>query len=153
MDVAKKYITPGVAYITVAGDKKMVAEKMKKFGPVTVYDMNGNVMNDAPAATIPSNVSARSVIQKHIDMTGGTSAWENVKDMTVIMGMEMQGMKININTTRKSPNKLLIDVNMAGNSLQKIVFDGTKGYMTMQGQKKDFDEEETKQYALSLIHI
>ena len=147
MDVAKKYITPGVAYITVAGDKKMVAEKMKKFGPVTIYDMNGNVMNDAPAAAIPSNISARSVIQKHIDMTGGTSAWENVKDMTVIMGMEMQGMKININTTRKSPNKLLIDVNMAGNSLQKIVFDGTKGYMTMQGQKKDFDEEETKQYA------
>ena len=147
MAVAKKYITPGVAYITVAGDKKMIAEKMKKFGPVTVYDLNGNIVKDTPPAVIPSNISATSIVQKHIDATGGTAAWQKVIDMTMVMNMEMQGMQINISTTRKAPNKMLVDVNMMGNSLQKIVLDGTKGYMSGQGQKKDFDELETKKYA------
>lgn len=147
MEVAKKYITPGVAYITVAGDKKVIAEKMKKFGPVTIYDMNGKIVKDTPPAALPSNVTAKSVIQKHIDVTGGTAAWNKVNDMKMIMGMEMQGMKISINTTRKTPNKLMVDVNMMGNSLQKIVFDGAKGYMSAQGKKKDFDESEIKKYA------
>jgi len=147
MEVSKKYITPGVAYITVAGDKKMVAEKMKKFGPVTIYDLNGNIVKDTPPVAIPSNISAKSVVEKHIEATGGATAWEQVKDMTMTMAMEMQGMKINVVTTRKVPNKMLLDVTMMGNSLQKIVFDGSKGYMSAQGQKKEFDEMETKKHA------
>lgn len=145
--VAQKYITPGVAYITVAGDKKTTAEKLKAFGPVTIYDLEGNVVKEQPVAAMPSNVSARSVIQKHIDATGGTDAWKKVTDLTQIMNMEVQGMKISVKTVRKAPNKLMMDVSMMGNSLQKIVFDGAKGYMAMQGQKKEFDEEETKKYA------
>lgn len=147
MEVSKKYITPGVAYITVAGDRKVIAEKMKKFGPVTIYDLNGNIVKDTPPAVVSSNVSAKSIVQKHIDVTGGTAAWQKVKDMTLKMTTEIQGMKINVTNTRKAPNKLMTDINMMGNSLQKIVFDGAKGYMMIQGQKKEFDEKEIKEYA------
>lgn len=146
-EVAKKYIKPGVAYITVAGDKKAIAEKLKQFGPVTIYDINGNILKDEPSAPLPSNISALSIVQKHIDATGGTEAWKKVNDMTMVMLMEMQGMKINITTIRKAPNKMVMDVTMMGNSLQKIAFDGTKGYMSAQGQKKEFDENETRKYA------
>jgi zinc protease len=147
MQVSKTYISPGIAHITVAGDKRVIAEKMKQFGPVTIYDINGDIVPETAPVAIPSNISARSVIQKHIDATGGTEAWQRVKDMTVSMEMEMQGMKISINTSRKAPNKLLVDVNMMGNTLQKVVFDGKTGYMSAQGQKKDFDEAELKKYA------
>jgi outer membrane lipoprotein-sorting protein len=62
------------------------------------------------------------------------------------MTTEMQGMSININTTRKAPNKMLLDVNAAGQSFQKIVFDGVKGYTNQMGQKKDMDAKEIEEY-------
>jgi hypothetical protein len=145
-NVANKYITPGVATITVAGDKKQVSDKLKQFGPVTVYDLYGNVQKDEPMAAVPANLSARDIIKKHIDATGGEAKWNAVKDMTINMTTEMQGMSINIQTIRKAPNKMMLDVNANGMSFQKIVFDGNKGYTSSQGQKKDFDAEETKEY-------
>lgn len=147
MEVSKKYITPGIATITVAGDKKQVAEKLKQFGPVTVYDLYGNIQKDEPLAAMPANLNAAEIIKKHIQATGGEANWNAVKDMTINMTTEMQGMSINIKTIRKAPNKMMLDVNAMGQSFQKIVFDGTKGYTSMQGQKKDFDAAETKEYA------
>jgi zinc protease len=146
MTVANKYITPGVANITVAGDKKQIADKMKQFGPVTIYDLYGNVEKDEPAKAVPANLSASDVVKKHIAATGGETAWNKIKDMTMEMTTEMQGMSISIKTIRKAPNKLLLDVNGMGMSLQKIVFDGTKGYMSSPGQKKDLEGDEIKEY-------
>ncbi len=147
MEVSNKYITPGVATITVAGDKKQVVDKLKQFGPVTVYDLYGNVQKDEPMAPMPNNLSASDIIKKHIEVTGGQDKWNAVQDMTINMTTEMQGMSINIKTIRKAPNKMLLDVNAMGQSFQKIVFDGTKGYTAAQGQKKDFDAAEAKEYA------
>jgi predicted Zn-dependent peptidase len=145
--VANKYITPGVAHITVAGDKKVIAEKMKQFGPVTIYDLYGNVEKDEPAKALPANLSPIDVVKKHINSTGGEAAWNKVQDMTMNMTTEMQGMSININTIRKAPNKMMMDVNAMGQSFQKIVFDGKTGYMSGQGQKKDFGPDEIKEYS------
>jgi zinc protease len=146
MAAAKKYITPGVATITVAGDKKQIADKLKQFGPVTIYDLYGNKQNDKPTA-LPANMSALQIVKKHIEVTGGEKAWKAIKDMTSTYTTDMQGMTINIKTVRKIPNKMLMDVNAMGQSFQKIMFDGTKGYMSAQGQKQDFDADKVKEYA------
>lgn len=146
MNAAKKYITPGVAHITVAGDKKQVVEKLKKFGPVTVYDLYGNKIDDKPVA-LPANMTATQIVQKHIQATGGEKAWKAVNDMTSTYTTDMQGMTLAIKTVKKAPNKMMLDVTAMGQSFQKIVFDGTKGYMSAQGQKKDFTPEEVKEYA------
>ncbi|QLH45718.1 MAG: hypothetical protein HWD58_08905 [Bacteroidota bacterium] len=42
---------------------------------------------------------------------------------------------------------MMLDVTAMGQSFQKIVFNGTTGYMSAQGQKKDFTPEEAKEYA------
>jgi outer membrane lipoprotein-sorting protein len=142
MTVANKYITPGVANITVAGDKKQIAEKFKKFGPVTIYDMYGNVEKEEAPIALPANMSAAQIISKFIAVTGGEDAWKKVNDLTMKMTTDMQGRSFNFNTTRKAPNKMLLDINAAGQSFQKIVFDGVKGYTTQMGQKKEMDAKE-----------
>lgn len=141
MDVAKKYITPGVAHITVAGDKKQVAEKLKQFGPVTIYDRYGNVEKEEPAKALPANLSATDVVMKYVNLTGGESNWRQVKDLTMLMTTDMQGMTININSVRKAPNKVMVDVNAGGQTFQKTVFDGTKGYTVQMGQNKEMEAD------------
>ena len=40
-----------------------------------------------------------------------------------------------------------MDVSMAGNSMQKIAFDGSKGYMVAQGQKMDLPADMATKFA------
>lgn len=141
MEVAKKYITPGVAHITVAGDKKMVADKLKQFGPVTIYDRYGNIEKDEPAKALPANLSASEVVMKYVTLTGGEANWRKVQDLTMLMTTDMQGMTININSVRKAPNKVMVDVNAGGQTFQKTVFDGTKGYNVQMGQTKEMEAD------------
>lgn len=139
MDVANKYITPGVAHITVAGDKKQVAEKLKQFGPVTIYDRYGNVEKEQEAKALPTNIKAEDIIRKYVSVSGGEENWRKVNDIKLMMTAEIQGTPVNINSIRKAPNKVMVDVNNAGQSFQKTVFDGNKGYMSVMGQNKELD--------------
>jgi zinc protease len=146
MEAAKKYITPGIATITVAGDKKQVAERMKKFGPVTVYDLYGNVQKDEPVNATAVKLSGAEIVKKHIVATGGAEAWKKVVDMKSTYTTEMMGRTLNVVTTRKAPNKMLLDVNSGGMSFQKIAFNGKTGSMTIQGTKKEFEKDEIAKY-------
>lgn len=121
MTVSQKYIAPEVAHITVAGDKKQIADKLKQFGPVSIYDLYGNEQKDEPAPAVPADFTPEDVVRKYIAATGGEAKWKEVKDMTMTMTTDMQGMTINIKTIKKAPNKLLLDVNAMGQSFQKIV--------------------------------
>lgn len=134
MRVSKKYIKPGVAHITVAGDKNSNMKKLEKFGPVTVYDVYGNPVTDEPAAAVPTNITARDIVQKHVDATGGTSKWKAIKDIKMVSGMQMQGMDISITSIKKEGGKLFEEVSAAMGTLQKTVFNGKTGKSSsMQG--------------------
>ncbi len=147
MEVANKYINPGIATITVAGDKETTIEKLKQFGPVTEYNIYGDVKKNTPTkqSVAALKLSAKDVVEKYINAVGGAAKWNAVKDMTTKMSMEMQGQKITISSIKKAPNKSLEEVSMMGMTLQKKVFDGTKGYMSMQGQKKEMTEKEVQE--------
>lgn len=43
-----------------------------------------------------------------------------------------------------------MDVSMAGNSMQKIAFDGFKGYMVAQGQKMDLPADMATKFEKNL---
>jgi outer membrane lipoprotein-sorting protein len=104
--------------------------------------MYGNVEKEEAPIALPANMSAAQIISKFIAVTGGEDAWKKVNDLTMKMTTDMQGRSFNFNTTRKAPNKMLLDINAAGQSFQKIVFDGVKGYTTQMGQKKEMDAKE-----------
>jgi len=151
MRVSKKYIKPGVAHITVAGDKTSNMEKLKKFGPVTVYDVYGNEVNDAPAAAIPADITARDIVKNYIQKTGGMDKWKAIKDIKMESGMQMQGMDIKIVSIKKEGGKLFEEVSAAMGTLQKTVFNGKTGKASGMGGSKDIEGdlvEATKKKAI-----
>jgi zinc protease len=152
MTVAKKYITPGVAHITVAGDKKQVADKLRQFGPVTIYDRFGNVEKEEAPKALPANLTAEDVVKKYVTVSGGEANWKKVTDLTMMMTTEMQGTPININSVRKAPNKVMVDVNAGGQTVQKTVFDGEKGYVVMMGQQKDMEADKIAEMKTESIY-
>jgi len=68
--------------------------------------------------------------------------YKKIKDITIAMEAEMQGMKMEIVTKQMAPNKSLFELNMQGMTVQKQVFDGEKGGSSgMQGKKALEGEE------------
>jgi zinc protease len=144
--VAQKYITPGVAIISVAGDKNEIAEKIKSLsatGKIEYYDVFGTPVKDEPKKAVAANVTAESIVKGHITAVGGEEAWKNIKDVKSIMALEAgPGQVLTVTEIKKSPNKSFSEVKMGEMVFQKSVFDGTKGYQEMQGQKKEMEAAE-----------
>lgn len=129
-EMANKYLKPDNAIILAVGDVSQIAEPMKAFSPkgeVTQYDFYGREVVKADA---PSNITAELVIKKYIESIGGKSALLAIKDMKTKGTMEIQGMKIEINTIQKAPNKILLEMLMGGNVISRQVFDGQNGKVT-----------------------
>ncbi|WP_338039114.1 hypothetical protein [Maribacter litopenaei] len=96
---------------------------------------------DYNAAT-PEGLTAESVIENYIKAIGGKEKLEGVDSYSMTAEAEMQGMKLNLELKKTSKDQFMQDIQMMGNSVSKQVFDGDKGYMVAQGQRKDFSEEE-----------
>ncbi|WP_405400583.1 M16 family metallopeptidase [Maribacter sp. Asnod2-G09] len=146
---AKKYFNVDNARVIVVGkgsdilaNLENVEFKGKKL-PVLAYSKTADRV-DTPDynAALPSDVSAQSVLKKYIEAIGGKSKLEGVNTLAMMAEAEMQGMKLNLNIKKTSSDQLMQDVQMMGNSVSKQVLNGDKGYMIMQGQRKDLEEKE-----------
>ena len=142
MAMAAKYIRPDVANIVVAGSKEDVAEKLAKYsadGKVAYYDYAGKPVAATTAMAAPAGMTADDVFKKYIAAMGGEKAINGIQDIKITGTSTIQGMGITITEIKKAPGKYKqsVDVNQGGQSMtvQKQVFDGTKGYQEQQGQK------------------
>jgi zinc protease len=145
MLVSKKYITPGVANIMVAGDKSEIAEKLKQYSTtktIAYYDGFGKEIKTNTEEKAPL-ISASEVINNYLNAIGGLQNWNNLKDITVKMVTQMQGAgMITIDVVKKFPNKMLQTVKMDTMVLQEMKYDGNIGYITsMQGKKQATGDE------------
>ncbi len=148
--VAKKYYKPNNLRIVVVGKGSEVLEGLKglknaegKEIPVVYFDKFGNSVA-APDfnKAMDAGVTAETVIKKYIDAIGGKAKLKTVKTLSMTASAEMQGMQLGLETKNTTKNQSVVNVTMMGNSLQKIVFDGEKGYMMAQGQRIDYDEKQ-----------
>jgi len=150
MAMAKKYILPENANIVVAGSKEDVANKLAKFsadGKVDYYDYAGRPIKPSETKAAPLGLTADDVYKKYVAALGGEKALNSLKDLKLVSTAEMQGTPLTVTVSKKAGGKLreTIEVSMPnGNKMtvQKRVFDGTKGYMEAQGKKKDLEGEE-----------
>ncbi len=149
MAISKKYIRPKNANIVVAGSKEEVAEKLARFsadGKVDYYDYSGKPITASAIAAAPAGITADDIIKKHIAAIGGEAAFKSLKDLKITSSSSMQGMPLTVSEFKKAPNmyKMSVDASINGQKMtvQKQVFNGTKGYMEIQGQKKDLSGDD-----------
>jgi zinc protease len=123
--MAQKFILPDNSYIIVVGKGSQIESTLKQFGPVTLYNQYGDVIDTTKNKT-PEGVTAKSVIDTYIKAIGGRENLEKVKDKTTVMSGSIQGMQIKMTIYQKVPNKIKQELD-AGVIKQETYYDGKKG--------------------------
>ena len=146
---AKKYFTASNARIVVAGKGSEVLENLEKVQfkgkkvPVLYYDKYGT-KTTKPVYTVamPDGVTAKTILEKYIIAIGGKAKLDGVESWSMVAEANVQGNVLEIEQKKTTKNQSLQNVKFAGNTMQKQVLDGDSGYAIVQGQRKDFTEEE-----------
>ncbi|MBT8302783.1 MAG: insulinase family protein, partial [Maribacter sp.] len=150
-NAAQKYFSTENARIVVTGKGSDVLENLEKVElngktlPVFYFDKS-ITKTEKPnyEATVAEGMTANSVLEKYIEAIGGKAKLMGVESYSLLAEAEMQGMKLDLEIKKTSKDQFMQDVKVMGNSMSKQVFDGDNGYMVMQGQRKDFGEDELK---------
>ncbi|WP_237277430.1 M16 family metallopeptidase [Tenacibaculum ovolyticum] len=139
-NAAIKYFKADKARIIITGKGIDVLKNLEKNSDYVIkyFDKEGNATSK-PAMTlpIPAGITASSVVDKYFDAIGGKNKVAAVKSIKISSEAKVQGMQLNLVQKSAAPNKSSIVISMAGNVMQKIIFDGTKGYQEERGQKKE----------------
>ncbi len=142
--MSAKYVKPQFANIIVVGDKSLVAPKLVRFdadGIIDYRDNYGMPIKVETTQAAPAGTTAEDIRKNYVDAIGGRKAIEGLKSMKIVYTAEMQGMKLS-RTELKKGGKLRSEMSMNGQPMQTLVFDGTKGYQSGMGQKKDLEAGE-----------
>lgn len=141
LKAAQKYFSAENARILVVGKGSDVLPGLEKL-PYTInyFDRFGNKTAKPEAKKVDANVTVKSVLDKYIAAIGGDKT-KAVKTVLMNSEGEVQGMKLNVKTVNTADGKMLNLVTGMGMELSKSVFNGTTGYESAQGQKKEMDAE------------
>ncbi len=150
---SKKFIRPDNAYLIVVGKGADVAEKLKRFGEVKYYDINGENYTPAKASALPAGLTAEKVITTYIDAIGGAKKIQELKSVKATMKATMQGMELTLVQSKKAGGKSSEELLVGGNVMQKSVTDGKEVAQMQMGQKAPFDpaEKEKSLYEAFLV--
>lgn len=146
---AQKYFSTSNARIVVTGKGSEVLENLEKVTfndktvPVLFYDKYATKTEKPDYdSAIPEGITVEAILEKYIEAIGGKEKLEGVESYAMLAEAEMQGMKLELEMKKTTRNQFMQDVKVMGNSMQKQVLDGDKGYMVSQGQRKDLSPEE-----------
>ncbi len=146
---AQKYFSTSNARIVVTGKGSEVLENLEKVSfnnkkiPILYYDKYAS-KTEKPnySANIPEGITAETVLNNYVEAIGGKAKLDGVESYALTAEAEMQGMMLELEMKKTSKNQFMQDVKVMGNSMQKQVLDGDKGYSVIQGQRKDLTSEE-----------
>lgn len=144
-NAAIKYFKGDKARIFITGKGIDVLKNLEKNSDykINYFDKKGNATSKPKMSLpIPAGTTATTVVDNYFKAIGGKDKVDAVKSVMISSDAKIQGMQINLVQKNAAPNKSLVLVSMAGNVMQKVVFDGTKGYQEAQGQKKEVSGEE-----------
>lgn len=133
---AEKYILPSKARIFIAGKATDFLPELEKLGyPISFFDKDAMPTAKPKQKKIAADITVGSVAAKYIKAIGGKAAVEKVNSITMMATAKIQGMEMQLKNIVANGAKSLTDISMAGQSMNKIVFDGSEGYMIARGQK------------------
>lgn len=150
---AQKHFSTSNSRVVVTGKGSEVAENLEKVTfndkkvPVLYFDKYAS-KSEKPdyEADIPDGLEAADVLKKYITAIGGKEKLEAVESWAMLAEAEMQGMKLELEMKKTANEQFMQDVRVQGNSMQKQVIDGDKGYMMAQGQRKELSDDELKKF-------
>lgn len=90
---------------------------------------------------VPDGVTASSVVDKYLEAIGGENKLMAVKSLMMTSTAKVQGIDITLVNKVSAPNKTSIVVSGMGQTFQKVIFDGEKGYQEAQGKRTDMEAE------------
>ncbi|WP_299156101.1 insulinase family protein [uncultured Tenacibaculum sp.] len=144
-NAAIKHFKGDKARIFITGKGIDVLKNLEKNSDykINYFDKKGNATSKPKMSLpIPAGTTATTVVDNYFKAIGGKDKVAAVKSVMISSDAKIQGMQINLVQKNAAPNKSLVLVSMAGNVMQKVVFDGAKGYQEAQGQKKEVSGEE-----------
>tara|TARA_R110000787_G_scaffold200643_5_gene311619 strand:- start:858 stop:2909 length:2052 start_codon:yes stop_codon:yes gene_type:complete len=137
-NAAIKYFKGDKARIVVTGKGIDVLENLEKNSEykINYFDKYGNPA-EKPQMTmpIPAGMTATTVVNKYFEAIGGREKAMAVKTLMMVSNATIQGTPLVMTTKASAPNKTLLTISVMGNTMQKVVFDGEKGYQEAQGRK------------------
>ncbi len=141
-------IFPQQTRIFIAGKASDIADGLEKLGyPVKYFDKYANPTSKPTAKQVDANVTVSSIADKYIAAIGGKENAAKFNTLNYDATAKIKGMELSFKTIQGKGGKFFMDMGMAGNSMQKIAFDGTKGYMIAQGQKMDLPADMASKFA------
>ena len=140
---AQKYLQPDKMLIAVVGSAKDVKENLAKFGPLDVYDEDGNKIVEKAAP--PITVTPDEIFAKFIEKSGGKDKLKKLKDKTLEMSGKVQNMDMKIKVVQKAPNKFYAETEMVGMFKQTQGYDGTHGWSVSPQGKTDLTGDQLEE--------
>lgn len=144
-NAAIKYFKADKARIIITGKGIDVLKNLEKNADYVInyFDKEGNATSKpAMSLPIPKGVTASTVVDNYFNAIGGKDKIAAIKSIKISSEAKVQGMQLNLVQKSATPNKSSIIISMGGNVMQKIIFDGTKGYQEARGQKKELAGKE-----------
>ena len=144
-NAAIKYFKGDKARIIITGKGIDVLKNLEKNSDykINYFDKYGNP-SEKPEMTlpIPDGMTATDVVNKYFEAIGGKEKAMAVKTTMMVSNATIQGTPLVMTTKASAPNKTLMTISVMGNTMQKVVFDGEKGYQEAQGRKTDMKPED-----------
>lgn len=159
--VANKYFKEDNLRIVVTGKGSEVLDGLKNIKnldgkpvPIKYFDTYANEV-DEPVfkLEIPEGVTETTIIQNYLTAIGGKEKAESIKTVITNASADVQGMKLEGKIILTSKNQSSTVMTMMGMEVNKQVFDGEKGYVSAQGQRQDFGEDEIEANKLNSYPI
>ncbi len=150
-----KYIKPNNVRVLIVGKGSVIIPKLEEWGyKINYLDKYGNP-TEKPKFTkkVPKGITAGKIIDKYIQKIGGEKALKNIETIRKKEEMSMKEMQVNMEvlTVQSQPNKIKREIKYNGMVVNKMVFDGERGYTITPQGKKDLPENERKLYSLGMF--
>ena len=146
---AKKYIKPNNAYIIVVGKASEIENKLKKFGPIVYYDVDGNKYDPAEMNKGLKGTDPQSIITNYINALGGEAKLKDIQNVKKEWSLEMQGQSLKIVQVQSADGKFREDVMMGDKTVQQTISDGKNLVILADGQPQPIDDATKKSEIIS----
>lgn len=152
-NAAIKYFKGNKARIVITGKGIDVLKNLEKTDYIIKYfDDKGNPTVKPPMTMpIPAGMTAATVVDKYIEAIGGKEKVMAIKSTMMVANATVQGMALTMTSKAAAPNKTSQEIAVAGNVMQKAVFNGTTGYQEARGQKIEMKAEQIEEAKSNLV--